>query len=64
MQTKFMDHAEYPESLKTKSFEELYFIAKDARATLKANPNGDNAGYYQDEINYVCNEINRRRNET
>lgn len=58
---KHMDHNAYPESLKTKSFDSLLFIARDAQAALAANPDGENAGYYADEINYACMEMHRRR---
>lgn len=59
---KIMDHNEYPESLKSKTHAELHFIANDAKAAMEANPEGENAGYYADEVNYVCNELHRRRN--
>jgi hypothetical protein len=57
---KTMNHASYPKSLKTKSVESLKYIIKDASEAIKANPENENNGYYQDEINYCCNEINRR----
>ena len=59
---KTMNHTEYPETLKTKTESELRFIAKDAKAAIDANPKGENAGYYADEVNYVCNEVHRRKN--
>lgn len=61
MMNKQMDHAAYPESLKTKSDQQLRFIMKDAYEAMKANPDNPNNGYYQDEINYCANEINRRQ---
>jgi len=61
--TKRMDHAAYPKSLKSKSWAELRFIIDDCKAALAANPDGENAGYYADEINYACSEIYRRKNE-
>mgnify|MGYP000613302340 CR=1 FL=1 len=63
MMNKQMDHAAYPESLKSKSENQLRFIMKDAYEALKANPDNPNAGYYQDEINYCLNELARRRKE-
>ena len=57
---KIMNHTDYPKSLKTKSVESLKYIIKDASEAINANPENENNGYYQDEINYCCNEINRR----
>jgi len=56
-----IDHAGYPRRLKRKSLSELQYILRDAKAAIKAMPDGHKAGYYADEINYVCMEINRRR---
>ena len=61
---KHIDHNAYPESLKSKGEAELRFIAKDAKEAHDAMPDGPNAGYYLDEINYVSSEIHRRRNPT
>ena len=58
---KKMDHTAYPAKLKSKSFDELAFIIKDARETNEANPQGINAGYYADEIHYASAEIRRRQ---
>jgi hypothetical protein len=60
MITKIMNHAEYPRKLRTKTESELYYIVKDCKAAIAANPDNPNNGYYQDEINYVCNEQARR----
>jgi hypothetical protein len=57
---KHMNHSEYQENLKSKSREELVFIITDARAAIKAMPNGVNAGYYADEIHYAVMELNDR----
>ena len=56
-----MDHNAYPESLMTKTWAELQWIAKDAQTFLKVFPDNPNAGYYQDEINYCANEIQIRK---
>lgn len=56
-----IDHIAYPESLKTKTDAELHFIAKDAYEAMRAMPEGPKAGYYADEVNYVANELHRRR---
>lgn len=57
---KKMDHAAYQKRLKTKSDAELRFIIKDANEALKAMPDGENAGYYADEIHYASMELQRR----
>jgi hypothetical protein len=59
--TKTMDHSEYPRNLRTKSFAELMYIVRDAREAAEANPEGENVGYYLDEVCYAANEIKRRR---
>lgn len=56
-----IDHREYPKILRTKTYQELYFIMKDAHEAMKAMPDGPKVGYYADEINYCCNELHRRR---
>lgn len=58
---KKMDHNDYPKSLKSKPWAALQYIMKDARAAIRANPDNENVGYYQDEINYCCNEMNNRK---
>ncbi len=58
---KRMDHYAYPVSLFNKSDEELRFIIKDANEAMRAMPDGENAGYYADEVNYAADEIARRR---
>jgi len=57
---KIMDHNAYPEWLKTLTLEQLKHIQKDAAEAAAANPDGINAGYYLDEVNYCANEIHRR----
>ena len=59
---KTMNHSEYPKTLKTKSIDSLRFIQRDAHEAVVANPNGENAGYYQDEVNYIGDELRRRQN--
>lgn len=56
-----IDHKEYPERLKSLSFQALLYIIDDANAAIRAMPEGRKAGYYADEINYAANEIHRRR---
>ena len=55
-----IDHAEYPERLKSKTREELMYIMKDADQARTANPQGPKAGYYADEISYAGAELRRR----
>ena len=57
---KTMNHAEYQRRLKNKSILELEYILQDANETLKANPYGENAGFYADEIHYAAAELRRR----
>lgn len=57
---KKMNHIEYPKTLKGKTEAELRFIIKDCKEALEAYPQTDNADYYQDEICYCVNELNRR----
>jgi hypothetical protein len=60
MITKVMDHTNYPKALRTKTLQSLRFTIKDAQEALEANPDNPNNGFYQDEINYCANELNRR----
>ena len=59
---KTMNHIEYPKQLKAKSVPELMFIQKDAAGARDAMPDGENAGYYADEVSYVSMELKRRQN--
>lgn len=58
---KTMDHTSYPRLMKRKEDAALRFIIKDAQAAIDANPDGINAGYYADEVNYAAMELNRRK---
>ena len=62
MVKKIMDHNEYPKRLKSKSLLEILFIINDAGEAERANPHGENSGYYADEQHYAQAEL-RRRNE-
>ena len=57
---KVMNHAEYKKSLQKKSWSSLWFTAKDAMEAAQAYPEGENASYYLDEVNYCLDEIARR----
>ncbi len=56
-----IDHTEYPKSLRTKCMDSLIYIRQDAHNAMTANPEGHKAGYYADEINYIGDEIRRRK---
>lgn len=58
---KTMNHRAYQLSLRHKSVEELRFIIKDAGEAMRAMPNGENAGYYADEIHYAAMELRIRK---
>lgn len=58
---KKMDHAAYQKGLRSKTDEELQFIAKDANEAATVNPQGVNAGYYADEVHYALAELKRRQ---
>ncbi len=58
---KVMDHAEYPQRVKTMTTEALLYTIKDAKDALAAYPENPNAGYYQDEICYCSQELHERR---
>lgn len=55
-----IDHTAYPKSLRRKSDDQLRFIIKDAGEAIDANPHGEKAGYYADEIHYAAMELARR----
>lgn len=57
---KTMNHAAYQKAVRTKSEAELRFIIQDAKEAIQAQPEGINAGYYQDEIHYAAAELRRR----
>ena len=57
---KQINHIEYPKRLRRKSDAELRFIIKDAREAMEAMPDGENAGYYADEVCYAGMELARR----
>lgn len=59
--TKTMDHPGYQKAMRAKSDEQLRFIVNDATAAARANPTGENAGYYLDEVHYAAAELRRRR---
>lgn len=58
---KRMDHNEYPATLRNKTDAQLRYIMKDAHEAMKAFPEGPNAGYYADEVNYCADELHRRK---
>lgn len=58
---KTMNHAEYQKKMKTLSWACLEYICDDAREAIATNPDNENNGYYQDEINYASNEMFKRK---
>jgi len=58
---KTMNHAEYQARLSGLPNAALRFIIKDAQEALEAMPDGLNAGYYADEINYAGMELKNRQ---
>tara|TARA_R100000808_G_C2053441_1_gene87961 strand:- start:58 stop:282 length:225 start_codon:yes stop_codon:yes gene_type:complete len=57
----YFDHAEYEEFVKHQEIGTLYFIIKDCKQAISANPNGRNNGNYADEILYCSAEIAKRQ---
>jgi hypothetical protein len=57
---KQMNHAEYQKNLRKKTVDQLIFIRDDAQAAMRAWPDGENAGYYADEMHYAAMELARR----
>lgn len=57
---KTMNHTEYQKKLKTKTSADLEFAIKDCLEAIKAMPEGENVGYYTDEVHYCRAELNRR----
>jgi hypothetical protein len=56
-----IDHAAYQRKVKKLSADSLRFIIKDAKEAMQAMPLGPKAGYYQDEVFYCCDELERRK---
>lgn len=57
---KKMLHQEYCRRLRSKSVPELMFIIQDASEAAAILPNGENTGYYLDEVLYASMELKRR----
>ena len=55
-----MNHSVYMASLKKKTVESLRYIIKDCQGAIACFPQGENSGYYQDEIHYCCMELKKR----
>ena len=58
---KTIDHTAYPKSLKNKTLDQLIWTRDDAHQAERAMPDGENAGYYLDEVNYISMELNSRQ---
>lgn len=57
---KVMNHGAYQKRVKGLTDAELAFSIKDCKEALAAMPEGENAGYYQDEIHYLAAEVKAR----
>jgi hypothetical protein len=57
---KIMDHAAYMRKVKKMSESELEYTIQDCREVIAAMPDGENVGYYTDEILYCHGELKRR----
>ena len=57
---KIMNHEKYQEMVRTMTEDELHYTMGDASAACLANPQGENAGYYADEVHYCGMELQRR----
>jgi hypothetical protein len=57
---KRINHADYQAACTRKSVAELQYAIQDAAAAAAAQPEGVNAGYYLDEVNYCAAELRRR----
>ena len=58
-----MDHTKYQAKTKKMTITELRYTISDCNEVLDAMPDGTNAGYYADEINYCAMEIARREKD-
>jgi len=43
------------------SYAAIHYTMRDAAEAIRAWPDGENANYYQDEINVLSDELRRRR---
>jgi len=55
-----INHSEYQIKARSKSDECLRFIIRDAKEAIVANPEGEKARYYADEVCYCSMELTRR----
>lgn len=58
---KRMDHTEYQKRCKGMTEAALRYTIADAAAARDAMPDGENAGYYADEVSYAAMELASRR---
>lgn len=56
-----LDHTYYMKKVKTMTNESLRFVIQDCQQAIKSFPNGEKAGWYQDEIHYCSMELNKRK---
>ena len=60
METIQIDHAAYQKRTAKMTKAQLRYTIKDAQLAIRAYPENPKAGYYADEINYCCMELNAR----
>jgi len=58
---KSMNHGEYQNRTRSMSEAALRFTANDAREAAEAFPDGENNGYYTDEMHYCLMELKARQ---
>lgn len=58
---KIMSHQLYMDKCKTMTTDQLKYAITDAQEALAAMPEGVNAGFYADEINYCGMELQFRK---
>jgi len=61
MAKKIMNHTEYQKRVKGLPDTTLEFIIDDCQEAIDCLIDGENVGYYQDEIHYCHAELKRRR---
>ena len=58
---KKMNHTEYMANTRKMDTASLLYVREDARSAMEAMPEGENAGYYADEVHYCNMELARRQ---
>ena len=58
---KKMNHTEYMANTRKMDTSALLYVREDASSAMEAMPEGENAGYYADEVHYCNMELARRQ---